>query len=251
MKSFINTLRENKARGKKAFALLIDPDKHTPGSIEETVCLAAETKVDYIFFGGSFVQSEMANEFVEQIKEIVKTPVIIFPGNQLAVCDNADGILYLSLISGRNAEFLIGRHVITASLIKKSGLEVISTGYMLIDSGAPTSVEYMSNTSPIPRHQADVAAATALAGEMLGLQCIYLEGGSGAKNPVPIEMIKKVRKSIDIPLIVGGGLSSAEGLENVFDAGADLVVVGNAIEKNPKLIIDMMLVVNAKNYAMR
>jgi len=251
MKSFINTLKENKEREKKAFALLIDPDKHTPGSIEETICLAAETKVDFIFFGGSFIQTDMANEFIAQIKEMVKAPIIIFPGNQFAVCDNTDAILYLSLISGRNAEFLIGRHVITAAAIKKSGLEVIPTGYMLIDSGAPTSVEYMSNTSPIPRHQCDIAAATALAGEMLGLQSIYLEGGSGAKNPVPLQMIQKVSKNINIPLIVGGGLSSADEVEKVFDSGADLVVVGNAIERNPKLLIDMMLVVNAKNFSMR
>jgi putative glycerol-1-phosphate prenyltransferase len=250
MKSIANTLYDNKRNGKKSLALLIDPDKHSPGSLEEIVCLAAEVKVDFIFFGGSFVQSEMANEFVSNIKEMLQAPVIIFPGNQMSVCEQADGILYLSLISGRNSEFLIGRHVITAPLIKRSGLEVLPTGYMLIDSGAPTAVEYMSNTSPIPRHQHDIAVATAMAGEMLGLKLLYLEGGSGAKHPVPLEMIKKVAKNVSIPLIVGGGINTADMLDEVFISGADLVVVGNAIEKNPSLILDMMLVVNARNFAL-
>jgi putative glycerol-1-phosphate prenyltransferase len=250
MKSIANTLFDNKRNGKKSLALLIDPDKHSPGSLEEIVCLAAEVKVDFIFFGGSFVQSEMANEFVSNIKEMLQAPVIIFPGNQMSVCEQADGILYLSLISGRNSEFLIGRHVITAPLIKRSGLEVLPTGYMLIDSGAPTAVEYMSNTSPIPRHQHDIAVATAMAGEMLGLKLLYLEGGSGAKHPVPPEMIKKVAKNVSIPLIVGGGINTADMLDEVFISGADLVVVGNAIEKNPSLILDMMLVVNARNFAL-
>jgi putative glycerol-1-phosphate prenyltransferase len=249
MKSIHRILQENKQVGRKALAVLIDPDKHTPGSIEETVCLAAEAKVDFIFFGGSFVQSEMASEFVSSIKQTVNCPVVIFPGNQMSICHQADGILYLSLISGRNAEFLIGRHVITAAAIKRSGLEVVPTGYMLVDSGSPTAVEYMSNTSPIPRHQSDVAAATAMAGEMLGLKTIYLEAGSGAKKTVPLEMISKVSKSISIPLIVGGGISNANEANDILHVGADLIVVGNAIEKTPNLIIDLMLAVNARNYA--
>lgn len=249
MRSIHRILHDNKRAGRKSLAVLIDPDKHTPGSIEETICLAAEAKVDYIFFGGSFVQSDMADEFVSSIKHAVNCPVVIFPGNQMNICRKADGILYLSLISGRNAEFLIGRHVITAAAIKRSGIEVIPTGYMLIDSGSPTAVEYMSNTSPIPRHQLDVAAATAMAGEMLGLKAIYLEAGSGAKKTVPIEMISKVSRSIEVPLIVGGGISNANEASAILDAGADVIVVGNAIEKNPNLIIDLMLAVNAKNYA--
>jgi len=157
----------------------------------------------------------------------------------MQVNDKADGILFLSLISGRNAEMLIGRQVITAPILKQSSLEVLPTGYMLIDSGKPTTVSYMSNTTPIPAEKNSVAACTAMAGEMLGLKLIFMDGGSGAQNPISEEMITTVSKSVDTPLIIGGGISSGEKAAANCKAGADIIVVGNAIEKNENLIIEI------------
>ena len=180
---------------------------------------------------------------IDVIKSVYTGPVILFPGNANQVSANADAILFLSLISGRNAEFLIGNQVLSAPVIKNSGLEAIATGYMLIDCGKTTSVEYMSNTQPIPYDKPDIAVATAIAGEMLGLKALYLEGGSGAQSFVNPEIISAVKKSCSIPLIVGGGIRSCESLRNVFDSGADIAVVGTIIEKNPELLSEMMKVV--------
>ena len=163
-------------------------------------------------------------------------PVFLFPGNAFQLSDRADGILFLSLISGRNPEFLIGSHVLAAPHLHRAGIEVIPTAYMLIENGTSTSVEYMSNTRPIPGDKVDIAVATAMAGEMLGLKSIYLEAGSGAAHPVASKMIKAIRKNISLPLMVGGGIRTPETALEVFEAGADLIVAGNAIEKNPKLI---------------
>jgi putative glycerol-1-phosphate prenyltransferase len=179
----------------------------------------------------------------DQLSTILKTiksscgiPVILFPGNNLQINREADAILLLSLISGRNPELLIGRHVISAPILKNSGLEVISTGYLLIDSGKTTTVNYMSQTMPIPREKSDIAACTAMAGEMLGMKLIYLDAGSGAGQPVPADMIRTVRNSVSIPVIVGGGITGATQAKEAFRAGADVVVAGNAIEKDPGLI---------------
>jgi putative glycerol-1-phosphate prenyltransferase len=169
--------------------------------------------------------------------------VVLFPGDNLQINSHADAILFLSLISGRNPDLLIGKHVISAPILKDSGIEVVSTGYMLIDGGTPTSVSYMSNTTPIPANKRDIAVCTAMAGEMLGLKLIFMDAGSGALNPVGENMISAVKKSIDIPLIVGGGIRSAEKAKAAFEAGADVVVVGNAIESNKDLIREIAQII--------
>lgn len=232
-------LMESKSRGEKKFAVLIDPDKLRLNSIDDIVKIAAEAKVDYFYIGGSLIVNNMLDEVIIGIKEKSKIPTILFPGNSYQLSYRADGILFLSLISGRNAELLIGNQVISAPYLKISGLEIISTGYMLIDGGISTTVQYMSNTTPIPRNKIDIALSTALAGEMLGLKQIFMDAGSGAKNCVSEEMITTVSSAIDIPVIVGGGIKTGEQASKAVNAGADVVVVGNAIESNPDLIFEI------------
>lgn len=229
--------------GKKVLALLIDPDKHSTDSLLHIVAIAnTAPQPDLILVGGSIVFNGI-EETIKTIKTHTKIPVFIFPGNAFQVAKNADGILLLSLISGRNPEFLIGNHVLSAPLIKKHKLEVIPTGYMLINSGTDTSVLYMSNTSPIPYKKNDIAIATALAGEQLGLKMIYLEAGSGAEKPVSNEMITAVKENISIPIIVGGGIKTKSQLEQVLNAGADMVVIGSAAESSPEIIREFAQVV--------
>ena len=230
---------QKKAQGKKLFAILIDPDKQKNSELLLIIKKANESNVDYFFVGGSLLTNDNLNDCIKTIKDNSKIPVILFPGNAMQINQNADGILFLSLISGRNPELLIGKQVITAPILKQTDLEVISTGYMLIDSGKPTTASYMSNTIPIPRNKIGIATSTAIAGEYLGLKLIYMDGGSGAEQPIKTDMIKKVSSSIKIPLIIGGGIcSSKKAIENC-KAGADLIVVGNAIEKDPSLISDI------------
>lgn len=220
------------SRGKeKLFALLLDPDKCDGDYLKQLLPIVLESNVSMLLVGGSLVNAD-ASALISDIKKQSQLPVILFPGNALQFSAGADAILLLSLVSGRNADFLIGNHVIVSSAIKRSGIEVLPTGYILIDGGVQTSVQYMSNTMPIPASKIDIAVATALAGEQLGLKLIYLEAGSGAKNPVPKEMIKAIRNEIDIPLIVGGGLRTPEQVRTAWSAGADMVVVGNAVENN-------------------
>lgn len=219
---------------RKKIAVLIDPDKPSDDKVLSVVAKAKEAEVDFFFVGGSLLTTDSLEHCIRLIKEHCDIPVLIFPGNSLQISKYCDGFLLLSLISGRNAEMLIGRHVIAAPYLKLYGNEIIPTGYMLIDSGKATSVSYMSNTSPIPRDKDDIAMCTALAGEMLGLKLIYLEGGSGAQNPVTTSMISNVRKSINIPLIVGGGIRTPEQAAAAAEAGADVVCVGTAFEKEPE-----------------
>jgi len=226
----------SKASNKKSFALLIDPDKQDKEELINIINKAKDAKTDFFFVGGSLLTHDSLNTCIETIKENSEIPVILFPGNAMQVNCQADGILFLSLISGRNADMLIGKQVITAPILKQSGLEVISTGYMLIESGKSTTASYMSNTTPIPADKTAVAACTAMAGEMLGLNLIFMDGGSGAKNPITTDMISSVRKSVDCPLIVGGGISNGEKAIENCRAGADIIVVGNAIEKDQNLI---------------
>jgi len=230
---------ENKKEGKKSFALLIDPDKQDKSELISVIKKAKQAKTDYFFVGGSLLTNDSLDSCLTTLKENSDIPVVLFPGNAMQVNDKADGILFLSLISGRNAEMLIGRQVITAPILKQSSLEVLPTGYMLIDSGKPTTVSYMSNTTPIPAEKNSVAACTALAGEMLGLKLIFMDGGSGALEPISEEMITEVSKSVNTPLIIGGGISSGEKAAANCKAGADIIVVGNAIEKNENLIIEI------------
>jgi putative glycerol-1-phosphate prenyltransferase len=170
---------------------------------------------------------------VRYLKAHTQIPVILFPGGNHHIEPEADALLLLSLVSGRNPEFLIGQHVVAAPLLKRSGLELLSTGYILIDGGAPTTVSYVSNTQPIPADKAGIAASTALAAEQLGHKIIYLDAGSGAKNAVPPRLINAVRKEVTAPLIVGGGIRTPEAARAAWQAGADIVVVGNAAEDDP------------------
>jgi len=234
-KGILNSLKESR----KGFAVLVDPDKSTLEEVKELSFCAQACGVDYIFVGSSLLTNGSMERCIEAIKEFCNIPVLLFPGNTLQVNPLADGILYLSLISGRNPEMLIGNHIISAPLVKAAGLEVIPTGYMLVESGNITTVSYMSNTIPMPRGKNDIAACTAMAGEMLGLKLMYLEAGSGAERMVPPEMIQAVKKSVGVPLIVGGGICSAEMAEVCCKAGADIIVVGNALEKDLTLMEGM------------
>ena len=231
-KTIYDTILLAKANKQKGIALLIDPDDISVGDCKELALKAEEVGVKYLFVGGSLLTTDKLETVVKELKQYVTIPVVLFPGSNNHVTPAADGILFLSLISGRNAEFLIGQQVVSAPSIKQSGLEVLPTGYILIDSGVPTTVSYMSNTTPIPSDKPEITACTAMAGEMLGLKLFYLEGGSGAKNPVSAKVIEATRRAIAAPIIVGGGLNSKEKIQNAFIAGADIVVVGTAVEKD-------------------
>ena len=236
LKGIYHSLTERKRQDKKSFAVLIDPDKVNDSNLDELVSLAVDAGVDYFFVGGSLVISNYLDEAVQLIKKNCDIPVILFPGSPSQVSRYADALLYLSLISGRNPELLIGQHVISAPVVKQSGLEIMPTGYMVIDGGAPTTVSYISNASPLPADKNEIAMCTAMAGEMLGMKLIYMDAGSGAKRPISESMIEKVASCIDIPLIVGGGIVNPEKAYLNCKSGADVIVVGNAIEKDASLI---------------
>ena len=240
-------LLQAKSDSQKKLVVLIDPDKLRISSMDHIVRNAVDHKIDYFFIGGSLIVNDKLDEVLGVLKKECKIPLILFPGNSMQLSYKADAILFLSLISGRNPELLIGTHVISAPYLKLSPLEIISTGYMNIDGGVSTTVSYMSNTNPIPADKNDIAVCTAIAGEMLGLKTIYLDAGSGAKFPVSKEMIESVRGSVDVPIIIGGGIRSPEkAFENV-SAGADVVVVGNAIEEDPTLVGEMAAAIHSKN----
>jgi putative glycerol-1-phosphate prenyltransferase len=236
MPSIYHQLTDHKRTGKKSFAVLIDPDKVNAEQTAELCGLANDAMVDYLFVGGSLVVTNHLDEVVQNIKKETDIPVILFPGSPNQITPFADALLYLSLISGRNPELLIGQHVISAPMVKQSGLEIMSTGYMVIDGGAPTTVSYISNTAPIPHDKKEIAVCTAMAGEMLGMKLIYMDAGSGARRPISEGMISSVASHITIPLIVGGGITDPEKAYLNCKAGADLIVVGNAIEKDSSLV---------------
>lgn len=222
---------------RKKLAVLIDPDKPSDAQIKSIVDSANAADVDFFFVGGSLLTTDSLEHCIKVIKANSDIPVLIFPGNSLQISKYCDGFLLLSLISGRNPEMLIGRHVIAAPYLKLYGNEIIPTGYMLIDSGKATSVSYMSDTTPIPHDKDDIAMCTALAGEMLGLKLIYLEAGSGAEIPVSTSMISKVRQMISVPLIVGGGIKTPEMAADAAKAGADIIVIGTKFEKEPEMLM--------------
>ena len=233
-----------KKTNKKGFAVLLDPDELELNKIENITHLCNDAQVDYIFVGGSIMLTDHLDECIKKIKQHTQIPIILFPGSPSQVSKYADALFYLSLISGRNPELLIGAHVISAPMIKKSGLEIIPTGYMIIDAGAPTTVSNMSHSAPIPHDKKDIAVCTAMAGEMQGKKIIYMDAGSGAKKPISDEMIRAVSNNIDIPLIVGGGIKSSEETILKCKAGADIIVVGNAIEKELSLIKELSSVIH-------
>lgn len=236
----LNLLRERRLQGKKSIAVLVDPDKvEDPARLQHLIRLASENCVDFFFVGGSLVTTTNLAEVVRQIKQNVTIPVVLFPGNSIQIDPSADALLFLSLISGRNPELLIGQHVVAAPIIRNTRLEVIPTGYILVNSGRTTSVAYISNTTPIPDDKYSLAACTAMAGEMLGLQSIYMDAGSGAEKEISAKMIASVRKVIQVPLIIGGGINTAHKAFAALEAGADMIVIGNALEKEPDLLTEI------------
>jgi len=236
-------LLDARSRGEKRLALLLDPDKSRLKRLGQIIETAVEVGVDYLFVGGSLVVNDMLDALLAGIRERCSAPIVLFPGNSFQLSYRADALLFLSLISGRNAELLIGQHVIAAPFLRRSPLEIISTGYILVDGGVVTSVQYMSNTRPIPANKPDIAACTAMAGEMLGLKTIYLDAGSGAFSPVPEAMIEAVRSVVEVPLLVGGGIRTPEKAAANLRAGADVVVVGTAVEQQPECLGELMAAV--------
>lgn len=246
-KTIYTALCGRKRSGKKSFGLLIDPDKVDDDKMDQLLPLAVEASVDFLLVGGSLVISDYLDGCINQIKRRCHIPVLLFPGNSAQVSKYADALLYLSLISGRNPDLLIGQHVVSAPAVKKSGVEIISTGYMVIDGGAPTTVSYISNATPLPADKPEIAMCTAMAGEMLGMKLIYMDAGSGAKTPIREDMIQMVSRNIDVPLIVGGGIRDPEKAYLNCKAGADMIIIGNAIEKDPSLIREMSSAIHSMN----
>lgn len=225
-------------------AVLVDPDKQNDQSLLQLADHINNCKADMIFVGGSLLLDDRFDRTIELLKKNSSVPVIIFPGNNYQVSAKADAILLLSLISGRNPDYLIGQHVVAAPMLREAGIEVIPTGYMLIDGGRISTTSYITQTVPIPHDKADIAVATAMAGEMLGLKTIYLEAGSGAQRAISKEMVRAVKTNVSIPIIVGGGIRSAEHAEAMAEAGANVIVVGNVLEKQPELLLEISLAVH-------
>jgi phosphoglycerol geranylgeranyltransferase len=240
-------LQHNKKHKHASFAVLLDPDKVELSSFPVMLAEAVAQGVDFFFVGGSLITRYATDEIIAAIHTHTNIPAILFPGNSLHIEPSADAILFLSLISGRNADLLIGQQVVAAPLLKRSTLEILPTGYMLVESGRATTVSYISNTTPIPHDKPSVAACTAMAGEMLGLQLMYLDAGSGAQKPVSAAMIAAVSKATNTPIIVGGGINTPEKALAALEAGANVIVVGNGIEQNPELLPQIAQAVKAFN----
>ncbi len=238
--NILSQLQGHARQGKKQLALLIDPDKyfstHTPKLLEQSAL------PNYIFVGGSLLSQDVLKDCLSDIKSKTKVPVVLFPGSVMQVNDQADALLLLSLISGRNPELLIGKHVEAVPYILKAKIETMPTAYMLIDGGSISSVQYMSNTMPIPANKTDIAVLTAMAGKMLGLQLLYLDAGSGAQRSVPAKMISTLKQQVGLPIIIGGGIADTAAIEDKYQAGADVVVIGNAIEAQPDFLAKALAV---------
>lgn len=238
-----HSLLEAKKAGQKKLAVLLDPDQTNREHIQQLCEFAEAGMIDYFFWGGSLVNEPQADYYFSLLKAFTSRPVYLFPGSIYQLNPKADGLLLLSLLSGRNPDLLIGQHVQVAGRIKQMKLATTATGYLLIDGGAPTSVSYMSNTNPIPRDKPTIAACTALAGEQLGMQLIYLDAGSGAKYPVSQEVIAAVSQEVSLPLVVGGGIRTPKAAQRALLAGADVIVVGNALENDPNWLPELAAVV--------
>lgn len=243
--SIYNSILEKRRQGRHSFAVLIDPDRTDEIKLRRLAELSTKASADYFFVGGSLLTRDSLQECVNLLKQISNLPVVLFPGSTMQISNEADAILFLSLISGRNADLLIGQQVQSAAIIRQSDLEVIPTGYMIIEGGKRTAVEYISNTQPIPSDKEDIAASTAMAGEMLGLKIIYLDSGSGAQQPVPAKLISTIRKNVSIPIICGGGIRTPEAAMQACEAGADIIVVGNAIESDQSLATDLSIAIHS------
>lgn len=232
MKNILEHIISNRKKGKKLLAVLIDPDKVSLDTVPHFLTKVNNSLATHIFVGGSSVKTNITEKVVTKIKEYSNLPIVLFPGDTTQITNKADAILFLSLISGRNAEYLIGKHVEAVSELSKIKLEIIPTGYILIENGKQTAVERISNTTPMKRDNLELIKDTAKAGEFLGMKLIYLEAGSGALHPIDPEIISKVKKTLNIPLIVGGGIRTMSTLQSTYNAGADLVVIGTALEQD-------------------
>ena len=230
-------MKKDKFFRNKSIGLLLDPDKSRGESLVKLLAIAEECHTDFILTGGSLTFNSVDN-LIDEIRKKSSIPVVLFPGNLLQLTHKADIIMLLSLISGRNPELLIGNHIIAAPFLKAVKEKLIPVGYILINCGSKTSVEYISQTEAIPSDKPEIVVATALAGEMLGLGIIYLEAGSGAEKPVPVNIVKAVRENVLIPIVVGGGIRNKKEIEEIFEAGADSIILGNGCEKNPELLRD-------------
>jgi len=233
--------------GKKSFAVLLDPDSINFKTLSYLLTQSVQYSVDYFLVGGSLITNYATDELIVAIRKHTNIPVVLFPGSSLHIDANADAILFLSLISGRNPDLLIGQQVVAAPLIKRSRLEILPTGYILVESGRATTASYISNSMPIPHDKPSIAACTAMAGEMLGLQFMYLDAGSGAQKPVSAAMIAAVRQAVETPVIVGGGINNGQKAHAALEAGADVIVVGNGIEENPDLLSEIAQTVHTFN----
>lgn len=234
--SILKYIQKAKKENAKLLAILLDPDKLPIDQVAKKIALINQNNVDLIFVGGSLLFSDILAELVKEIKKHTKLPVLLFPGNAFQISNEADGILFLSLLSGRNPDFLVGNHVVAAPILKQTDLEILSTSYLLIESGRETTASYISNTKPIPRDKPEIAMATALAGEMMGHSLVYLDAGSGAQNRVPDETISLLNKNTKLPIIIGGGINTKAALKAAHNAGATIVVVGTAFENDESLI---------------
>lgn len=234
--SILKYIQNAKEEGEKLLAILLDPDKLLMEEIEGIIHKINQQKVDFIFVGGSTVEIGITDLFVKKIKEFSQIRVVIFPGDVEQITDNADALLFLSLLSGNNVEYLIGQQIKSVKKLKNTSLEIIPTGYILIDGGVETAVQKVSNTKPISQSNIEKIVATAIAGEYLGKQLIYIEAGSGAAVPADAEIIRSIANSLKIPLIVGGGIRSKKQLEMAYKNGADLVVIGTAFEENNNVL---------------
>lgn len=238
--SLLEHILDTRKAGRKQLAVLIDPDETGGQELDRLVDAAVAAGVDFFFAGGSLLVKDGLEACLRAVRQRCDIPLVLFPGSALQVSPLADALLFLSLISGRNPELLIGQHVVAAPYVKKAGLEVLPTGYLLIDGGRPTTVSYMSQTAPIPADKPEIAATTALAGELLGLKLMYMDAGSGAQQAVSPEMIKMVRETISLPLIIGGGIRTPEQARAAVQAGADMLVVGNILEKEPGVLKELV-----------
>ncbi len=232
MNIIYNKILSAKLKGKKLLAVLLDPDKLDLSQVSETVININQSKVDFIFVGGSTVKNGITDRFVKELKKITKIPLVLFPGDYSQITKNADAVLFLSLLSGRNPEYLIEQQIKSVPLLKNSNLEIIPTGYILVDGGVETAVQRVSKTQPISQRNINEIVQTSCAGMHLGNKLIYLEAGSGAKDSVKPEIVRAVKENINIPLIVGGGIRTNKQLEEIYYNGADLIVVGTAFEEN-------------------
>lgn len=240
----LKQLQNNQKSNRCSLAVLVDPDNLKVDTIEQFVTGLDEQFVDVILFGGSLITENKLSEKLAMLKKFSNLPVYLFPGNSIQLSKEADGILFLSLLSGRNAEFLIGQQVVAAPFLKQSGLDVLSTAYLMIDGGKLTTAHYMSNTLPIPNNKPEIAVNTAIAAEFMGFKCIYLDSGSGADKPVSVDVISAIKANVSLPIIVGGGINSIDKAKQVKLAGADMIVIGTAFENNKLSIKEIAAIVS-------